>query len=93
LVTQSIKMAIITIQVTDNKALKLIQDLADLNIIQIVKDATIVKKKDTLASESNAIPQWQKKILDQRIANLEEDKKEALDFDDALKSISSELGL
>ena len=86
-------MAVITIQVNDNKALKLIQDLADLNIIQIVKDAATVKKKNTLAPESHTIPVWQKKILDQRIANLEEDKKEALDFDDALKSISSELGI
>jgi hypothetical protein len=86
-------MAVITIQVNDNKALKLIQDLADLNIIQIVEDAATVKKKNTTASESNTMPVWQKKILDQRSANLEEDKKEALDFDDALKSISSELGI
>jgi hypothetical protein len=86
-------MAIITIQVNDNKALKLIQDLADLNVIQIVKDATAIKKKNVSTSETNTVPLWQKKILDQRLASLEEDKKEALDFDDTLRSISSELGL
>ena len=83
-------MPTITIRVSDNKAMKLIQNLADLNIISIVKEVAVLKKED---KGTSAIPLWQKQLLDKRIKNLPEDKKTAIDFDEAVRSISAELGL
>jgi hypothetical protein len=81
-------MSTITIQVSDSKAMKLIQDLADLNIIQIVKEVTSVQKE-----AKTSLPLWQKQLLDERIKNLSEDKKTAIDFDEAIREVSTELGL
>ncbi len=81
-------MSTITIQVSNSKAMKLIQDLADLNIIQIVKEVASVQPEP-----KTSLPLWQKQLLDERIKNLSEDKKTALDFDEAVREISTELGL